>query len=51
MIRHDEIKIKQLRQLKNFTQEYMERQLGLITRAYSKIVGGETQLTIYRLQC
>jgi transcriptional regulator with XRE-family HTH domain len=49
MIEHPEIKIKHLRELKNFTQEYMAQQLGLTTRAYSKIESGETQLTINRL--
>ncbi|MEY3085410.1 MAG: hypothetical protein RL037_1590 [Bacteroidota bacterium] len=49
MIHQAEIKIKQLRELKNFTQEYMAQQLGLSTRAYSKIESGETQLTINRL--
>jgi len=51
MIHQDEIKIKQLRDLKNFTQEYMERQLGLSTRAYSKIESGEAKLTNNLLQC
>jgi transcriptional regulator with XRE-family HTH domain len=49
MIQQPEIKIKQLRELKNYTQEYMAQQLGLSTRAYSKIETGETQLTINRL--
>ena len=49
MISQPEIKLKQLRELKNFTQEYMANQLGLSTRAYSKIETGETQLTINRL--
>jgi len=49
MIQQAEIKIKQLRELKNFTQEYMAQKLGLSTRAYSKIETGETQLTINRL--
>jgi transcriptional regulator with XRE-family HTH domain len=49
MIQNPELKIKQLRELKNFTQEYMAQQLGLSTRAYSKIESGETQLTINRL--
>jgi transcriptional regulator with XRE-family HTH domain len=43
------MKIKQLRELKNFTQEYIAQQLDLSTRAYSKIESGETQLTINRL--
>lgn len=49
MIQQPEIKIKQLRELKNFTQEYMAQQLGLSIRAYSKIETGETQLTVNRL--
>jgi transcriptional regulator with XRE-family HTH domain len=49
MIQQPETKIKQIRELKNFTQEYMAQKLGLSTRAYSKIETGETQLTINRL--
>jgi transcriptional regulator with XRE-family HTH domain len=49
MIQQPEAKIKQIRELKNFTQEYVAQQLGLSTRAYSKIETGETQLTINRL--
>ncbi len=49
MIEQPEIKIKQIRELKNLTQEYVAQQLGLSTRAYSKIETGETQLTINRL--
>jgi transcriptional regulator with XRE-family HTH domain len=49
MIEQPEIKIKQIRELKNFTQEYVAQKLGLSTRAYSKIETGETQLTINRL--
>src|SRR5690554_5388759 len=49
IIEKPELKIKQLRELKNFTQEYMAQQLGLSTRAYSKIETGETQLTVNRL--
>jgi transcriptional regulator with XRE-family HTH domain len=49
MIEQPEIKIKQIRELKNFTQEYVAGKLNLSTRAYSKIETGETQLTINRL--
>lgn len=49
MILNPEIKLKQLRELKNLTQEHIATQLGLTTRAYSKIESGETQLTINRL--
>jgi transcriptional regulator with XRE-family HTH domain len=49
MIQQAELKLKQLRELKNLTQEHIATQLGLSTRAYSKIESGETQLTITRL--
>jgi transcriptional regulator with XRE-family HTH domain len=49
MIINPETKIKQIRELKNITQEYVADRLGLSTRAYSKIETGETQLTISRL--
>jgi transcriptional regulator with XRE-family HTH domain len=49
MIQSPEIKIKQIRELKYFTQEHVATHLGLTTRAYSKIESGETQLTINRL--
>lgn len=49
MIEQAEIKIKQIRELKNITQEHIATELGLSTRAYSKIESGETQLTINRL--
>lgn len=49
MILQPEVKIKQIRELKNLTQEHIANQLGLSIRAYSKIETGETQLTINRL--
>ncbi len=49
MIEQAEMKIKQIRELKNITQEHIANELGLSTRAYSKIETGETQLTINRL--
>jgi transcriptional regulator with XRE-family HTH domain len=49
MIQQAELKLKQIRELKNLTQEHIATQLGLSTRAYSKIESGETQLTISRL--
>ena len=49
MIQQAELKLKQIRELKNLTQEHIATQLGLSTRAYSKIESGETQLTITRL--
>lgn len=42
-------KIRNIRELKNFSQEYLAQKLGLTTRAYSKIETEETQLTISRL--
>lgn len=49
MIIKPHIKIKQIRELKNLTQDFVAQQLGLSIRAYSKIETGETQLTIFRL--
>ncbi|MBX2948040.1 MAG: helix-turn-helix transcriptional regulator [Crocinitomicaceae bacterium] len=49
MIENAHIKIKQIRELKNYTQEHVAAHLGLSNRAYSKIESGETQLTINRL--
>ncbi|QAR31736.1 XRE family transcriptional regulator [Ornithobacterium rhinotracheale] len=49
MIKNPEFKIKQIRELKNLSQEYVASELGISTRAYSKIETGETQLNINRL--
>ena len=49
MIMQPELKIKQIRELRNITQEHIANELGLSIRAYSKIETGETQLTINRL--
>lgn len=49
MIKQPEVKIKQIRELKNLTQEFVANELEISTRAYSKIENGETQLTINRL--
>ena len=49
MISSPETKIKQIRELKNLTQEFVAESIGLTTRAYSKIENGQTQLTINRL--
>ncbi|MDO5638230.1 MAG: helix-turn-helix transcriptional regulator [Myroides sp.] len=49
MIQNPEIKIKQIRELKNISQDFVATELGISTRAYSKIETGETQLTINRL--
>ena len=42
--------IKQIRELKNFTQEYMAQELGISQPAYVKIEQGLTVLKIDRLQ-
>jgi len=49
MVKNIEKKIKQIRELKNFSQEHIANQLDISIRAYSKIEKGETQLTINRL--
>lgn len=38
------VKIRQLRELKGFTQEYMAEQLTMSQRAYSKLERNETKL-------
>jgi len=42
--------IKQIRELKSFTQEYMAQELGISQPAYAKIEKGLTILKIDRLQ-
>lgn len=49
MILTPEKNIKKIRELKNFSQDYLANNLNISTRAYSKIETGETQLTIARL--
>lgn len=49
MIENPEAKIKQIRELKNISQEFLAGELGISVRAYSKIESGETQLSIKRL--
>lgn len=48
-IQEPHLRIKQIRELKNWSQKYMADSLGITTRAYSKIETGETQLNIKRL--
>jgi transcriptional regulator with XRE-family HTH domain len=49
MIDNPEINIRQIRELKNISQDFIAKKLGISTRAYSKIETGETQLHIKRL--
>lgn len=42
-------KIRQIRELKGYSQEFIAKKLSLSIRAYSKIESEETQLTIKRL--
>lgn len=49
MIENPELKIKQLRELKNLKPQYVAEQLGITPRQYSKIESGETQLTVQRV--
>ncbi|MCV9927906.1 helix-turn-helix transcriptional regulator [Flavobacterium sp. LS1R49] len=41
--------IKSIRELKNYTQEYMANQLGVTQAGYSKIEKGKTVLTYVKL--
>ncbi len=49
ILKEPHLNIKRLRELKNWSQEFMADALGISTRAYSKIEAGETQLNIKRL--
>lgn len=43
-------KIKSIRELKNYTQEYMAYQLGMTQAGYSKIEKGKTKVNVEKLQ-
>lgn len=43
-------KIKTIREMKNFTQEYMAKELSISQVAYSKIENEESDITIQRLE-
>lgn len=43
------VKIKQIREIKNLSQEYIANEVGITVRGYSKIESGETKLSIDRL--
>ena len=45
-----EEKIRNLRELKNLTQEYMAEQLGITQAGYSKIESGATKLTYNKIE-
>lgn len=49
MIENVEKKIRQIRDIKGISQEYIANKLNLSIRAYSKIENGDTQLTLNRL--
>lgn len=42
-------KIKKVRELRNFTQEYVAEQVGMTTSGYSRIERGEVKVSIERL--
>jgi transcriptional regulator with XRE-family HTH domain len=42
--------IKNIRELKNYTQEYIAYQLGITQAGYSKIEKGSTSLSVEKLQ-
>ncbi|MFB9109475.1 helix-turn-helix transcriptional regulator [Flavobacterium gyeonganense] len=42
--------IKNIRELKNYTQEYMAERLNISQAAYSKIEKGKTEITLLKLQ-
>lgn len=44
------LRIKRLREFRNFTQQYLADKLEISQNAYSKIENGSTKLTIERLE-
>lgn len=42
-------KIKNIRELRNFTQEYMAQQLGMTQAGYSRIESGKTDVSLSQL--
>ncbi len=43
-------KIKNIRELRNYTQEFMAKKLHITQAGYSKIEGGETDVTFAKLE-
>lgn len=43
-------KIKSIRELKNYTQQYIAEQLGMTQAGYSKIEKGKTSLSLEKLE-
>jgi transcriptional regulator with XRE-family HTH domain len=43
-------KIKKIRELKNFTQEYVAEQLGMSQSGYSKLEADETDVSLSRIE-
>ncbi len=43
-------KIKKVRELRNFTQDYVATQLGISQEAYSKIEANKTSVSIQRIE-
>ena len=43
-------KIQKIRELKNFTQEFMAQSLGVSTTAYGKIERNETEMSLTKLE-
>ncbi len=48
-MQHISEKIKNLRELRNFTQEYMSKQLRMTQAGYSKLESGKTDITFSQL--
>ena len=43
-------KVRKIREIRNYSQEYMAIQLGISQKSYSRLENGQTRLYIYRLQ-
>lgn len=43
-------KIRKLRELRNYSQEFMASRLGISQEAFSKIETGQTQMNLLRME-
>ncbi|MCB0482694.1 MAG: helix-turn-helix transcriptional regulator [Flavobacteriales bacterium] len=46
----NQVKIRKIRELRGYSQDYMAVQLGISCKRYSRIECGETKITLERLE-
>ncbi|MBU2464782.1 MAG: helix-turn-helix transcriptional regulator, partial [Bacteroidetes bacterium] len=43
------VKVKKIRELRNYSQEYMSERIGISQEAYSRLETGKTKLDLHRM--